>query len=70
MSQSQKHTSIPTLNVVVPTDKGTTTSEKICALCNAKVIKTVLCEVCLSPYHPACAKKCPILSNGGFKKCC
>lgn len=42
----------------------------ICFACQVRVVKPTLCPICEAPFHPSCASKSTLTSEGGYKKCC
>lgn len=43
----------------------------VCRGCKGNVVKDIVrCPKCSSPYHPSCAEKAGVASDGSFRKCC
>lgn len=51
-------------------DKAKLSGTKTCVLCNRIVIDAIFCKICGSPYHPSCASRTSLLTNGAYSKCC
>lgn len=50
--------------------KDNTLNAKMCVMCKQNVVDAVFCKICSTPYHPGCANRTTLLSNGGYSKCC
>lgn len=71
---TDSHNTVPAIQVdstLHPNDMAPPIVPLSCRGCRNNVVNTVVnCPKCNAPFHPSCAEKAGVTSDGGYRKCC